>query len=118
MEGAASNEKVRREDDEILRQFQSTQTHISIWSLLASSSTHKDALIRAWTQIKVETTTTPEGLIHIMMVSRATCIVLSNDDLPPDDSDHTRPLYISVGCLGHLVSSVFLDNGSTLNVYL
>ena len=47
VEGTSSQEEVRKEDDEILRQLQSTQTRISIWSLLAFSSTHRDALIRA-----------------------------------------------------------------------
>ncbi|XP_034693523.1 peptidyl-prolyl cis-trans isomerase B-like [Vitis riparia] len=61
LEGTSSHEEVRREDDEILRQLQSTQARISIWSLLASSSIHRDALIRALSQIKVETTTTPRG---------------------------------------------------------
>ncbi|RVW61815.1 hypothetical protein CK203_065642 [Vitis vinifera] len=51
-DGAVSHEEVRREDDEILRQLQSTQARISIWSLLASSSTHRDALIRALSQIR------------------------------------------------------------------
>ncbi|RVW69087.1 hypothetical protein CK203_063713 [Vitis vinifera] len=93
---SASQEEVRAEDDEILRQLQSTQARISIWSLLASSSTHRDALTRALSQIRVDTTTTPEGLIHMMTAGRATCIVFSDDDLPPEGSDHTRPLYISV----------------------
>ncbi|RVW61664.1 hypothetical protein CK203_065913 [Vitis vinifera] len=115
-EGTASHEEVRREDDEVLRQLQSTQARISIWSLLASSSTHRDALIRALSQIRVETTTTPEGLIHMMTASRATCIVFSDDDLPPDGLDHVRPLYITVGCSGRRVPSVLLDNGSALNV--
>ncbi|RVW22168.1 Retrovirus-related Pol polyprotein from transposon 17.6 [Vitis vinifera] len=115
-DGAVSHEEVRREDDEILRQLQSTQAHISIWSLLASSSTHRDALIRALSQIRVETTTTPEGLIHMMTADRATCIVFSYDDLPPEGSDYTHPLYITVGCSGHRVPSVLLDNGSALNV--
>ena len=47
VEGTSAPEEVRAEDDEILRQLQSTQARISIWSLLASSSTHRDALIRA-----------------------------------------------------------------------
>ena len=47
---------------------------------------------------------------------RATCIVFSNDDLPPEGSGHTRPLYISIGCLGCQVPSVLLDNGLALNV--
>ncbi|KAJ9694023.1 hypothetical protein PVL29_009818 [Vitis rotundifolia] len=115
-EGTSSQEEVKREDDEILRQLQSTQARISIWSLLASSSTHRDALIRALSQIRVETTTTPEGLIHMVIADRATCIVFSDDDLPPEGSDHTRPLYISVGCSGHRVPFVLLDNGLALNV--
>ena len=64
----------------------------------------------------METTTTPEGLIHMMMADRVTCIVFSDDDLPLEGLDHTRPLYITVGCLGHRVPSILLDNGSALNV--
>ncbi|RVW16019.1 hypothetical protein CK203_079013 [Vitis vinifera] len=79
-------------------------------------STHRDALIRALSQIRVETTTIPEGLIHMVTDGRATCIVFSDDDLPPDGPDHTRPLYISIDCSGRRVPYVFLDNGSTLNV--
>ena len=116
LEGASALEEVMREDDKILRQLQSTHAHISIWSLLASSTTHRDALIRALSQIRVKTTTTPEGLIHMVTGCRATCIVFSNDDLPPEGLDHTYPLYISVGCSGRRVPSVFLDNGSALNV--
>ena len=74
-------------------------------------------MIRALSQIRVETTTTSKGLIHMMMTDRATCIVFSDDDLPLEVSDHTRPLYIIIGCSGHRVPSILLDNGLTLNVY-
>ncbi|RVW56471.1 hypothetical protein CK203_072516 [Vitis vinifera] len=67
-------------------------------------------------EIRVETTTTLEGLIHMMTADRATCIVFSDDNLLPDGLDHVRPLYITVGCSGHRVPSVLLDNGSALNV--
>ena len=73
-------------------------------------------MIRALSQIRVETTTTPKGLIHMMTAGRATCIVFSDDDWPPDGPDHTHPLYISVGCSDHRVPFVLLDNGSVLNV--
>ena len=53
----------------------------------------------------------------MVIVGRATCIVFSDDDLPPEGLDHTRPLYISVGCSGFRVSSILLDNGSALNVF-
>ena len=52
----------------------------------------------------------------MMTAGKATCIVFSNDDLPPKGSNHTRPLYISIGCSGRRVPSVFLDNGSALSV--
>ena len=105
-----------REDNEILRQLRTTQAHISIWSLLASSITHRDALIRALSQIRVDTTTTPEGFIHFLIADKDTCIAFSDDDLPPKGSDHVRPLFIDVACSIHRVSSVLLDNSSALNV--
>ena len=53
----------------------------------------------------------------MMTAGRATCIVFSDDDLPPEGPDHVRPLYITVGCSGRRVPSVLLDNGSALNIF-
>ena len=47
LEETSTPKEARAEDDEILRQLHSTQARISIWSLLASSSTHRDVLTRA-----------------------------------------------------------------------
>ncbi|KAL6348707.1 hypothetical protein AAG906_019442 [Vitis piasezkii] len=96
VEGTSAPEEVRIEDDEILRQLQSTQAPLS--------------------SIRVDTTTSPKRLIHMMTAGRATCIVFFDDDLPPEGSDHTRPLYISVDCSGRQVPSILLDNGLALNV--
>ena len=38
--GIDARDEIKKEDDEILRQLHTTQARISIWSLLASSSTH------------------------------------------------------------------------------
>ena len=83
---------------------------------MASSSTQRDALVRALCQIRVDSATNPEGLIHMLTVDRATCIVFSDDDLPPEGSNHVQPLFIDVVCSGRWVPSVLLDNGSALNV--
>ena len=83
---------------------------------MASYSTHKDALIRALSRIRVDTATTLGRLIPFLTANRAICIIFSNNDLPPEGSDHVRPLFINVACSGRRVSSVLLDNGSTLNV--
>ena len=114
--GTVAREKIQRKDDEILRQLRTTQACISIWSLLASSSTHRDALVRGLGQIRIDSATTLEGLIHFLTADRATCLVFSDDDLPSEGSSHIRLLYISVACLGHQVPTVLLDNGSALNV--
>ena len=74
--GTTAREDVQREDDEILRQLHTTQAHVSIWSLLASSITHRDALIRALSQIRVDTTATLEGLIHFLTADRAYSLML------------------------------------------
>ena len=67
-------------------------------------------------QLRVETSTTPEGLIHMMTTDSVTCIVFSTDDLPPEGSNHTCPLYILVVYSSHRVSFILLDNGPALNV--
>ena len=73
-------------------------------------------MVRALGQIRVDTSTTPKGLIHILTADRATCIVFSDDDLPSEGSSHIHHLYISVVCSGHRVPTVLLDNDSILNV--
>ena len=62
---------------------------------------HGDALVKALSHIRVDTATTPKGLIHFLTADWATCIVFSDDDLPPEGSGHIRSLYISVACSGH-----------------
>ena len=83
---------------------------------MASSITYRDASIRALSQIKVNTATTPKGLIHFLTTDRATCIMFSDDDLPLKGSDHVRSLFIDVTCLSRRVPSVLLDNGSAMNI--
>ena len=82
---------------------------------MASSITHRDALIRALNQIIVDIATTLEGIIHFLIVDRATCIAFSDNDLPPKGSDHVRPLFIDVAYSGCWATSVLLDKGSALN---
>ena len=115
--GIDARDEIQREDDEILRQLRTTQARISICSLLASSSTQREALIRALSHIRVDTATIPRGLIHFLTADRATCIVFSDDELSPEGSDHVCPLFIDVACSGRRMPSVLLDNGSALNVF-
>ena len=42
--------------------------------------------------------------------------MFSDNNLPPEISDHVRPLFIDVTCSGRRMSFVLLDNGSALHV--
>ena len=48
--------------------------------------------------------------------SSHTLLAFSNEDLPPEGATHTRPLQITIECMGAKVPMVLIDNGSALNV--
>ena len=39
-----------------------------------------------------------------------------DEDLPPEGTNHTRPLRITIECMGAKVLMVLIDNGSALNI--
>ena len=43
-------------------------------------------------------------------------LAFSNEDLPPKSATHTRPLQITIECMGAKVLVVLIDNGSALIV--
>ncbi|KAL0008838.1 hypothetical protein SO802_010340 [Lithocarpus litseifolius] len=43
-------------------------------------------------------------------------LAFSNENLPPEGATHTRPLQITIECIGAKVPMILIDNGSTLNV--
>ena len=43
-------------------------------------------------------------------------LAFSDEDLPPEGATHTRPLQITIECMGTKVPAVLIDNGSALNV--
>ena len=43
-------------------------------------------------------------------------LAFSNEDLPPKRATHTRPLQITIECMGAKVLVVLIDNGSALIV--
>ena len=44
-------------------------------------------------------------------------LAFSDEDLPPEGATYTRPLQITIECLGAKVLLVLIDNGSALNVF-
>lgn len=49
-------------------------------------------------------------------ITAANFITFTDDKIPPDGTEHTKALHISVKCKDHVVARVLIDNGSSLNV--
>ena len=63
--------------------------------------------------------TTLEEVLSLMGVEALSHPLLAflNEDLPPEEAIHTRPLQITIDCMGAKVLVVLIDNRSALNVY-
>ena len=60
--------------------------------------------------------TTRSTISHRNQGSISSLLAISNKELLPEGSTHTRPLQITIGCMGAKVPMVLIDNGPALNV--
>ncbi|XP_077211881.1 uncharacterized protein LOC143847087 [Tasmannia lanceolata] len=66
-------------------------------------------------QVSVEIT--PDELVGLVAMTKVSKVLsFSDEDLPSEGKDHTRPLKITILCNRKKVSEVLVDNGSALNV--
>ena len=58
--------------------------------------------------------TTPQEVLSLIGVEAPSypLLTFSNEELPPKGATQTRPLQITVECLGAKVPMVLIDNGS------
>ena len=99
-------------------QLKKTEAHVSIWGLLMASQKHRNALLDALNGKEVPIETTPLEVLSFMEVegSLYPLRAFSNEDLYPKQVTHTRPLQITIECMGTKVPMVLIDNGFVLNV--
>ena len=110
--------KEKEEEDRVLTQLKKTQAHVSVKGLLMASHKHRSALLDALNGKKVPIETTPQEVLSLMRVEAPShsLLAFSDEELPPEGATHTRPLQITIKCIGTKVSLVLIDNGSALNV--
>ena len=99
-------------------QLKKTQAHVYVWGLLMASQKHRKALLDALNGKEVPIETTPQEVLSFMGVEGSSHPLLAffYEDLPLEGATHTRPLQITIECMGAKVLMVLIDNGSTLNV--
>ena len=97
------------EEDRVLMQLKKTQAHVFVWVLLMASRKHHKARLDALNGKEIPIETTPQEVLSLMGVEGSSHPLLAF-------STHTRPLQITIECIGSKVPMVLIDNGSALNV--
>ena len=84
-----------------------------------ASYKHCSALLDPLNGKEVLIETTPQEVLSLMGVEASSHALLAffDEELPPEEAMHTRPLQITIECMGTKVPMVLIDNRSALNVY-
>ncbi|XP_077212815.1 uncharacterized protein LOC143847916 [Tasmannia lanceolata] len=110
-------QRLEEEEDNLLNQLKKTQANVSIWGLLMASPKHRQVVLRELNSSQVSVEITPDELVGLVAMTKASkALSFSDEDLPSEGKDHTRPLKITILCNQKKVSEVLVDNGSALNV--
>ena len=99
-------------------QLKKTQAHVFVWGLLMASQKHHKAFLNALNGKEVPIETTPQEVLSLIGVegSLHPLLAFSDEDIPLEGDTYTRPLQITVECMGAKVPMMLIDNGSALNV--
>ena len=94
------------------------KAHVSVLGLLMASHKHHSAFLDALNGKEESIETTPQEVLSLMGVEALSyhSFTFFDEDLPPEGAIHTRPLQITIECMGAKVPMVLIDNGSALNV--
>ena len=109
----------KEEEDRVLMQLKKTQAYKSMWGLLMASQKHCKGPLDILNGKELPIESTPQEVLSLMGVKGSSHPFhsFSNEDLPPEGASHTRPLQITVECMGAKVLMVLIDNGFALNVF-
>ncbi|XP_070008472.1 uncharacterized protein [Nicotiana sylvestris] len=108
--------KMKAQDYSIVEQLRKTPAQISLLSMLIHSSDHCQALMKILNEAHVLDkiyVNHLERIVHkIFEVNR---VMFSDDELPAEDTEHNKALYLTVKCEDSMVTRVLIDNGSRAN---
>ncbi|XP_070004447.1 uncharacterized protein [Nicotiana sylvestris] len=101
----------------IVDQLKKTPAQISLMSLLMSSDSHRNALVKVLNEAYVPADTTSDHLESMVaQILEAHKISFHEDELPHEGLIHNKALHLTVKCKDKFVSRVLIDNGSALNI--
>ncbi|XP_059292097.1 uncharacterized protein LOC132045530 [Lycium ferocissimum] len=118
-EGEAKDflQRMQPKDYSTVEHLKKAPAQISVLSLLASSPSHRHALMKVLDDAHVPARTNSEdlaGLVADIIGEHKICF--SKEELPVEGTSHNKALHITLECRDKAVGRVLVDNGSGLNI--
>ena len=109
---------LKRSEYKVMEQFDKMSTQISIMDLLLTSELHREALLKVLGETQISKNIPTDKFTNVVEnVLTSNHLTFSYENLTSEGIGHNKALYILVRCNEKLLSRVFIDNGSTLNIY-
>ncbi|XP_070007391.1 uncharacterized protein [Nicotiana sylvestris] len=109
--------KIQAKEYSVVEQLNKTPAQISILSLLQSSETHKNHLMKILSEAYVPSNITGGQTANMVgQVLESHKITFHEDELPPEGLSHNKALHITVQCEDHFITIILVDGGSNLNI--
>ncbi|XP_069145633.1 uncharacterized protein [Solanum lycopersicum] len=109
--------RMQPKDYSIVKHLEKTPAQISVWALLMSSQSHRQALMKALDDTYVPSGTSSDNVAAMIhRVIQGHHISFCDDELPAEGRAHNKALHITVVCRGKIVNRVLVDDGSGLNI--
>ncbi|XP_017613956.1 uncharacterized protein LOC108459104 [Gossypium arboreum] len=100
-----------------VEQLHKQPARISILTLLLSSETHRDTLMKVLNETYVADDISINKLDRLISnISADNFISFSDDEIPLGGMRSTKALHITTRCNGYMLPGMLIDNGSVLNV--
>ena len=104
-------------DYSIIKHLEKNPAQISLWALLMSSKSHRQALMKALDDTYVPSSTSSDNVAAMIhQVIRGHCINFCDDELPAEGRSYYKELNITVICREKVVNRVLVDGGSGLSI--
>ncbi|XP_069143297.1 uncharacterized protein [Solanum lycopersicum] len=109
--------RMQLKDYSIVKHLEKTPAQISVWALLMSSQSHRQALMKALDDTYVPSGTSSDNVAAMIhRVIQGHRISFCDDELPSEGRAHNKALHITVVCRGKIVNRVLVDDGYGLNI--
>ncbi|XP_069146002.1 uncharacterized protein [Solanum lycopersicum] len=109
--------RMQPKDYSIVKHLEKTPAQISVWALLMSSWSHRQALMKALDDMYMPSSTSSDNVAAmIYQVIRGHRISCCDDEFPVEGRSYNKALHVTVICHGKVVNQFLVDYGSGLNI--